>query len=157
MSALRELYQEVILDHGKTPRNFGKPEHVTSESNGHNPLCGDTVTIYLEVKEGIVEDVGFEGRGCAISIASASMMTEVLRGKSVKEIGAMFKRFHHLVTDDDADTEGGFAGGFGGEDFEKLTVLSGVKEFPMRVKCATLAWHTMQSALKGDDQEVSTE
>ncbi|MBT3171867.1 MAG: SUF system NifU family Fe-S cluster assembly protein [Rhodospirillaceae bacterium] len=157
MSALRELYQEVILDHGKTPRNFGKPEHVTSESNGHNPLCGDTVTIYLEVKEGIVEDVGFEGRGCAISIASASMMTEVLRGKSVKEIGAMFKRFHHLVTDDDADTEGGFAGDFGGEDFEKLTVLSGVKEFPMRVKCATLAWHTMQAALKGDDQEVSTE
>ncbi len=153
MSALRELYQEVILDHGKTPRNFGKPEHVTSESNGHNPLCGDTVTIYLEVKEGIVEDVGFEGRGCAISIASASMMTEILRGKSVEEIGAMFERFHHLVTDDD----GGGENGIDGEDFKKLTVLSGVKEFPMRVKCATLAWHTMQAALKGDDQEVSTE
>lgn len=153
MSALRELYQEVILDHGKSPRNFGKPEQVTSESNGHNPLCGDTVTIYLKVKDNIVEDVGFEGRGCAISIASASMMTEILRGKSIAEIGAMFERFHHLVTNDDAGT----GDGIDGEDFEKLTVLSGIKEFPMRVKCATLAWHTMQAALKGDDQEVSTE
>ena len=153
MSALRELYQEVILDHGKSPRNFGKPEQVTSESNGHNPLCGDTVTIYLKVKDNIVEDVGFEGRGCAISIASASMMTEILRGKSIAEIGAMFERFHHLVTNDDAGT----GHGGDGEDFEKLTVLSGIKEFPMRVKCATLAWHTMQAALKGDDQEVSTE
>ena len=153
MSALRELYQEVILDHGKSPRNFGKPEHVTCESNGHNPLCGDTVTIYLQLKGDVVEDVGFEGRGCAISIASASMMTEILRGKSVAEIGAMFERFHHLVTEDEAAANGGSDG----EDFEKLTVLSGVKEFPMRVKCATLAWHTMQAALKGDDQEVSTE
>ncbi len=153
MSALRELYQEVILDHGKSPRNFGKPEHVTCESNGHNPLCGDTVTIYLQLKGDVVEDVGFEGRGCAISIASASMMTEILRGKSVDEIRAMFERFHHLVTDEEESPEDSADS----EDFEKLTVLSGVKEFPMRVKCATLAWHTMQAALKGDDQEVSTE
>jgi len=153
MSALRELYQEVILDHGKAPRNFGKPESATCESNGHNPLCGDTVTIYLTVKDDIVEDVGFEGRGCAISIASASMMTEILRGKSVDEIRGMFERFHHMVTADEAVCDSGFDG----EDFEKLMVLSGVKEFPMRVKCATLAWHTMQAALKGNDQEVTTE
>ncbi|PPR24006.1 MAG: Zinc-dependent sulfurtransferase SufU [Alphaproteobacteria bacterium MarineAlpha10_Bin1] len=153
MSALRELYQEVILDHGKAPRNFGKPESATCESNGHNPLCGDTVTIYLTVKDDIVEDVGFEGRGCAISIASASMMTEILRGKSVDEIRDMFERFHHMVTADEAANDGGYDD----EDFEKLMVLSGVKEFPMRVKCATLAWHTMQAALKGNDQEVTTE
>ena len=153
MSALRELYQEVILDHGKAPRNFGKPESATCESNGHNPLCGDTVTIYLTVKDDIVEDVGFEGRGCAISIASASMMTEILRGKSVDEIRGMFERFHHMVTADEAANDGGYDD----EDFEKLMALSGVKEFPMRVKCATLAWHTMQAALKGNDQEVTTE
>ncbi|MEE8172922.1 MAG: SUF system NifU family Fe-S cluster assembly protein [Alphaproteobacteria bacterium] len=153
MSALRELYQEVILDHGKAPRNFGKPEHVTSESNGHNPLCGDTVTIYLHLKDGIVEEAGFEGRGCAISIASASMMTEILKGKRLDEIRAIFDRFHHLVTEEEAACEGGFAG----EEFEKLMVLSGVREFPMRVKCATLAWHTMKAALQGGGEEVSTE
>ena len=153
MSALRELYQEVILDHGKTPRNFGKPDSATCESNGHNPLCGDTVTVYLKLKDGIVEDVGFEGRGCAISIASASMMTEILRGKGVAEIRAVFERFHDLMTEENAADEDAFDD----EDFEKLTVLSGVREFPMRVKCATLAWHTMQAALKGNDQEVTTE
>ena len=153
MSALRELYQEVILDHGKSPRNFGKPEHVTCESNGHNPLCGDTVTIYLRLNDGIVEEAGFEGRGCAISIASASMMTDILQGKSVDEVRVMFERFHHLVTEDKAASEGSFDD----EEFEKLMVLSGVREFPMRVKCATLAWHTMKSALQGGDEEVSTE
>ena len=153
MSMLRELYQEVILDHGKSPRNFGKPEHVNCESSGHNPLCGDTVTIYLRLNDGIVEEAGFEGRGCAISIASASMMTDILRGKSVDEVRVMFERFHHLVTEDEAACEGGFDG----EEFEKLMVLSGVREFPMRVKCATLAWHTMKSALQGGDEEVSTE
>ena len=153
MSALRELYQEVILDHGKSPRNFGKPEHVNCESSGHNPLCGDTVTIYLRLNDGIVEEAGFEGRGCAISIASASMMTDILQGKSLDEVRVMFERFHHLVTEDEAACEGGFDG----EEFEKLMVLSGVREFPMRVKCATLAWHTMKSALQGGDEEVSTE
>ena len=153
MSALRELYQEVILDHGKSPRNFGKPEHVNCESSGHNPLCGDTVTIYLGLNDGIVEEAGFEGRGCAISIASASMMTDILQGKSLDEVRVMFERFHHLVTEDEAACEGGFDG----EEFEKLMVLSGVREFPMRVKCATLAWHTMNSALQGGGEEVSTE
>ena len=153
MSALRELYQEVILDHGKSPRNFGKPEHVTCESNGHTPLCGDTVTIYLRLNDGTVEEAGFEGRGCAISIASASMMTDILQGKSLDEVRVMFDRFHHLVTEDEAACEGGFDG----EEFEKLMVLSGVREFPMRVKCATLAWHTMKSALQGGGEEVSTE
>ena len=153
MSALRELYQEVILDHGKAPRNFGKPEHVTCESNGHNPLCGDTVTIYLCLNDGIVEEAAFEGRGCAISIASASMMTEILKGKRLDEVGAMFERFHSLVTEDEAACEGGF----NGEEFEKLMVLSGVREFPMRVKCATLAWHTMKAALQGGAEEVTTE
>ena len=153
MSALRELYQEVILDHGKSPRNFGKPEHVNCESSGHNPLCGDTVTIYLRLNDGIVEEAGFEGRGCAISIASASMMTDILQGKSLDEVRVMFESFHHLVTEDEAACEGGFDG----EEFEKLMVLSGVREFPMRVKCATLAWHTMKSALQGGDEEVSTE
>ena len=153
MSALRELYQEVILDHGKSPRNFGKPEHVNSESSGHNPLCGDTVTIYLRLNDGTVEEAGFEGRGCAISIASASMKTDILQGKSVDEVRVMFERFHHLVTEDEAACEGGCDG----EEFEKLMVLSGVREFPMRVKCATLAWHTMKSALQGGGEEVSTE
>jgi len=153
MSALRELYQEVILDHGKEPRNFGKPEQVTSESKGYNPLCGDSVTIYLKINDGMVEDVGFEGRGCAISIASASMMTEILKDKRVDEVRALFERFHHLVTEDEAACEGGFDN----DEFEKLMVLSGVREFPMRVKCATLAWHTMKAALVGSNQEVSTE
>ncbi len=153
MSALRELYQEVILDHGKAPRNFGKPEHVTCESNGHNPLCGDTVTIYLRLNDGIVEEAAFEGRGCAISIASASMMTEILKGKRLGEVSAMFERFHNLVTEDEAACEGSFDS----EEFEKLMVLSGVREFPMRVKCATLAWHTMKAALHGGGEEVTTE
>ena len=157
MSGLRELYQEVILDHGKTPRNFGKLKQTTSESNGHNPLCGDTVTIYLDVKDGVVEDVGFEGRGCAISIASASMMTEILRGKQVAQVGTMFERFHQMVTSEGAETDATGGDNLESDDFEKLTVLSGVREFPMRVKCATLAWHTMQAALKGGDQGVSTE
>ncbi len=153
MSELRELYQEVILDHGKTPRNFGKPEGATCQSNGHNPLCGDTVTVYLRLRDNIVEDVGFEGRGCAISIASASMMTELLKGKRLVEVEAMFERFHHLVTGDAAVGEGEFDD----DDFEKLLVLAGVREFPMRVKCATLAWHTMNAAVQGGGEEVTTE
>jgi nitrogen fixation NifU-like protein len=151
MEALRELYQEVILDHGKTPRNFGKPDGATAESHGHNPLCGDTVTIYLRLAGDTVEDVGFEGRGCAISIASASMMTELLKGKRLAEVRDLFERFHQLVTEDDASLEGD------SEDFEKLMVLAGVREFPMRVKCATLAWHTMNAAIEGGGEEVTTE
>jgi nitrogen fixation NifU-like protein len=153
MSGLRELYQEVILDHGKTPRNFGKLEQVTGCSHGHNPLCGDTVTIYLKIKDGIVEDISFEGRGCAISMASASMMTEILKGKTIAEVQQMFERFHGLVTTGEAACEGGFDIA----DLDKLVVLAGVREFPMRVKCATLAWHTLKAALDRKQEEVSVE
>ena len=154
MSALRELYQEVILDHGKAPRNFGKPESATCESNGHNPLCGDTVTIYLTVKDDIVEDVGFEGRGCAISIASASMMTEILKGKTSEEAKRLFEGFHDLCTKDDFDISA--LSDCDEDAVERLVMLSGVKEFPIRVKCATLAWHTMQAAMNGEEKS-STE
>ena len=153
MSALRELYQEVILDYGKSPRNFGRPPSVTGESHGHNPLCGDTVTIYLAVEDGTVTDVGFEGRGCAISMASASMMTEILCGKSVDEVRAMFASFHALV----ASPDPACAPGFETPEMDKLIVLAGVREFPMRVKCATLPWHTMKAALDGDGEEITTE
>ena len=154
MSELRELYQEVILDHGRSPRNFGKPPTVTGESHGHNPLCGDTLTVYLAVAEGVVTDIGFEGRGCAISMASASMMTEIVRGKSVDAVQAMFEGFHSLV----ASLEPACEPGFETPDLDKLVVLAGVREFPMRVKCATLPWHTMRAALDGEDEEeVTTE
>ena len=153
MSALRELYQEVILDHGKAPRNFGRLADANGESHGHNPLCGDTVKIYLKTKDGIVDDIRFEGRGCAISMASASMMTEILKGKTIAQVHEMFDRFHHLVTLGDAACEGGFETA----ELDKLVVLAGVREFPMRVKCATLAWHTLLAALGGKREEVSTE
>jgi nitrogen fixation NifU-like protein len=153
MSALRELYQEVILDHGKAPRNFGKLDQPTGCSHGHNPLCGDTVAIYLIIRNGVVEDIRFEGRGCAISMASASMMTEILKGKTVAEVKRMFERFHGLVTTGEAACEGGFDIA----ELDKLVVLAGVREFPMRVKCATLPWHTMKAALEGEQEEISTE
>ena len=153
MSELRELYQEVILDHGRTPRNFGKTETITAQSHGHNPLCGDTVVIYLHVRDGVVADIRFEGRGCAISMASASMMTEILKGKTVAEAEKMFDSFHGLVAADEAAC----APGFQAAELDKLIVLAGVREYPMRVKCATLAWHTMKAALVGQSQEVTTE
>lgn len=158
MSDLRELYQEVILDHGKSPRNFGRLAAPTCEAHGNNPLCGDQVTVYLTVADGVVQDAAFEGRGCAISMASTSMMTEILKGKTIAEVETMFRRFHQLVTGEDGDD----AADLDEDSFEKLIVLSGVREFPMRVKCATLAWHTMSAALKngGDGAaagEVTTE
>ena len=154
MSALRELYQEVILDHGKAPRNFGKPDDVTCESNGHNPLCGDTVTIYLRLNDGVVEEAGFEGRGCAISIASASMMTGILRGKTVPEMERLFGAFHHMCTGE-GEADAAAAEEFS-DEMDKLRVLSGVKQFPMRVKCATLAWHTINAAIH-DQHDATTE
>jgi nitrogen fixation NifU-like protein len=153
MTALRELYQEVILDHGKAPRNYGRLEHPTCQSHGHNPLCGDTIALYLTVRDGVVEDIRFEGRGCAISMASASMMTELLKGKTVAEVRRMFERFHGLVT----EGEKACGGGFDLDELDKLVVLAGVREFPMRVKCATLAWHIVKAALDGRPEEVSTE
>jgi nitrogen fixation NifU-like protein len=148
---LRELYQEVILDHGKTPRNFRHPENANREAMGHNPLCGDRLVVYLSVDENdVVQDAAFLGNGCAISVASASMMTEIVQGKTKQQVETLFERFHEMCTSDvDMDATDD-------EDVEKLMVLSGVRQFPVRVKCATLAWHTMEAALKGES-EISTE
>lgn len=146
---MRELYQEMILDHNRNPRNRRAMPDASSHAEGHNPLCGDQVTVFLDVEDGVIRDISFEGQGCAISTASASLMTEALIGKPVAEAEAVFDQFHRMVTEEGADIE--FEG-----DLEKLEVLGGVKEFPMRVKCATLAWHTMHAALAGDE-EVSTE
>lgn len=152
MDDLRDLYQEVILDHGKSPRNFRHPEDCNRMAEGDNPLCGDQLTVYLKMDRcGLVEDVAFEGRGCAISMASASMMTEMVQGRNEADARALFEKFHKLVTGDDADVNGD-----DDEDLDKLIVLSGVREFPMRVKCATLAWHTMTAAMDGEET-VTTE
>ena len=147
---LRELYQELILDHSKRPRNFHGMEQANRKANGHNPLCGDRVTVSLRVEGDVVRDVSFEGSGCSISTASASMMTDALKGKTVAEAKALFESFHDLVTADPskAATASAVLG--------KLAVFAGVHEFPMRVKCASLAWHTMKAALEGGDK-ASTE
>jgi nitrogen fixation NifU-like protein len=150
MSELRDLYQDVILDHSKKPRNFRHPEVVTNEAYGRNPLCGDTLTVFVAVKDGKIEDIAWEGHGCAISTASASMMTESLRGKTLEEGRNLFEWFHRLVT---APPDlGSPAGPLG-----KLAVFSGVREFPVRVKCATLPWHTLKAALERASTNVSTE
>lgn len=152
MDDLRDLYQEVILDHGKNPRNFRHPEDANRKAEGDNPLCGDRLTVYLKLgHNGLVEDAAFEGRGCAISMASASMMTEIVAGKTEAEARDLFRRFHDFVTGKADTAEAG-----DDEDLEKLIVLSGVKQFPMRVKCATLAWHTMTAAMDGENV-VTTE
>jgi nitrogen fixation NifU-like protein len=150
MNELRDLYQEVILDHSKNPRNRRKPRTPGRSADGHNPLCGDRITVYLTVEEGVVRDACFEGSGCAISTASASMMTEAVRGKPVDEVRALFDRFHELLTaapDAEVPEEG----------LGKLAVFSGVREFPVRVKCATLAWHTLNAGLDDESEPVSTE
>jgi nitrogen fixation NifU-like protein len=149
MSDLRDLYQEVILDHSRSPRNFGHHEPSNREAKGNNPLCGDKFTIYALVEDGIVKDVSFEGRGCAISTASASLMTELVKGKTEEEAKAMFECFHQLVTSDKDEPLD--------EALDKLNVLAGVRGYPMRVKCATLAWHTMSAALEETDDTVVTE
>jgi len=151
MSGLNELYQEVILDHYKNPRNYGKLEGANKTAEGYNPLCGDQVTLYVQLKGDVIQDIRFEGSGCAISKACASMMTGALKGKTVAEAEALFKGFHHLVTGKEDDAEGGAAG------LGKLAVFSGVREFPVRVKCATLAWHTLRAALEEKGETISTE
>ncbi|RDI41338.1 Fe-S cluster assembly sulfur transfer protein SufU [Aquicella lusitana] len=145
--SLRELYQEIIVDHGKAPRNFGKLSHASHCKAGHNPLCGDKLTLYLLERDGVVQDICFEGAGCAISVASASLMTECVKGKKRSDVIKLFEQFHDLVT----------AGKTSEEDLGKLAVFSGVAEFPVRVKCATLAWHTLKAALEQDPDPVSTE
>ena len=147
---LRELYQEVSLEHGKNPRNFHASDEATNEARGYNPLCGDQLVIYLKLDgEKRVVDASFLGKGCAICMASASMMTELLKGRSYDEAQSLFEAFHDMCTGEENGHEMP-------EDVEKLQVLSGVREFPTRVKCATLPWHTMVAALQGED-EISTE
>lgn len=155
---LRDLYQEVILDHGKRPRNLRKPDDVTCHADGVNPLCGDQVTVYLKVDDNnIIQDAAFEGRGCAISVASASMLTELLKGRTADEAEVLFEAFHKLCTGE-AEVDTALPPGHDDlrDALDKLAVLSGVRDFPSRVKCATLAWHTMHAALAGEAQ-VSTE
>jgi len=152
MPNLRELYQEVILDHGKKPRNFRKIEDANRHARGHNPLCGDKLSLYAKVEDGIVKDISFLGSGCAISTASASMMTQILKGKTEAEAEALFNRFHHLLTEGEKEGEV-----VEGPELGKLDVFTGVREFPVRVKCATLPWHTMHAALLNEEQPVSTE
>jgi nitrogen fixation NifU-like protein len=152
MSAeLRELYQSVILDHNKHPRNFREPEGTNRSAQGLNPLCGDKVSVYLVVDGERVVDAGFTGAGCAISTASASLMTEVVKGKPIAEIESLFERFHALVTSDPT------APATSGDALGKLAVFGGVREFPMRVKCATLSWHALRQALHEGSAPVSTE
>jgi nitrogen fixation NifU-like protein len=148
-SDLRELYQETILDHYKRPRNFGELPGADRKAEGYNPLCGDRETVYLELEGDVVKDVAFEGAGCAISTASASMMTESVKGKTRAEADALFERFHGLIT--------GAAEAPGSPPLGKLEVFSGVREFPIRVKCATLPWHTFKAALQGGASVISTE
>ena len=151
---LRELYQDIILDHGRHPRNFRPIEHPTHTAQGHNPLCGDRVTVYLRLDGDRVADVSFEGRGCAISTASSSLMTEVLKGKTLAEAQALFAQFHAKVTGGEVHAVPGALE----EDAERLEPLIGVKAYPARVKCATLAWHAFEAAVKGGASEpVKTE
>ena len=149
MTDLRELYQEIILDHYKKPRNFHPMPDATAHADGYNPLCGDKVKVHLKTAGGVITDVAFEGSGCAISTASASIMTDAIKGKPVAEVRRLFDTFHEMLTSPvptvDPDTMG------------KLAVFGGVREFPVRVKCATLAWHTMKAALENSHDPVSTE
>ncbi len=149
--SLRELYQEVILDHSKHPRHFGPLEHATHNGQGHNPLCGDRVTVHLIVDgQNRIADIKFEGKGCAISQASASLMTDMIIGRTVDEAEKLMGGFLHLVKGEEVTD-------LSGDDLETLAVMAGVSAFPMRVKCATLAWHTMKSALEAGHNSAKTE
>ncbi|HML16127.1 MAG TPA: SUF system NifU family Fe-S cluster assembly protein [Bryobacteraceae bacterium] len=146
-SDLGDLYQDVILDHGRKPRNFGRVENPSATAEGFNPLCGDRLTVQVTFDHDRVTDVHFLGAGCAISIASASLMTEVLRGKTKQEAEQIFQSFHDLLTTDKPESAA----------LGKLAVFSGVREYPMRVKCATLAWHAVRAALRNSGEQVTTE
>lgn len=146
MSELNSLYHELIIDHGRAPRNFGElpdAEHL----EGFNPLCGDRITLYLKTQDGIITEIKFKGQGCAISTASASMMTQALKGKAIQEAEALFHEFHQMLTQKDFDAT----------KLAKLAVLSGVAEFPSRIKCAVLPWHTLNALLHGEHHTVTTE
>lgn len=145
---LRELYQEIIIDHNRNPRNHHTMDDATTQANGFNPLCGDKLTVYAKLEAGFISDLSFVGCGCAISQASASLMTDALKGKTIEEAHDLFHRFHHMLTVDDYHQQ---------VSMDKLTVLAGVKAFPARVKCATLPWHTLEAALNKDSAVVKTE
>ena len=145
---LKDLYRDVILDHNKAPRNFGQLQPPAQAARGHNPLCGDQLTVYATVSDGVLQDVKFEGAGCAISIASASLMTEAIKGKTTADAERLFDRVHDLLTRGDAGAT---------SELGKLAALSGVREFPARVKCASLCWHTLRAALVAAPAPVSTE
>ncbi|MGR9115958.1 MAG: Fe-S cluster assembly sulfur transfer protein SufU [Gammaproteobacteria bacterium] len=146
---LRDLYQEVIFDHNRNPRNFRVMEDADRQVEGFNPLCGDRLTLYLKMNGDVIEDASFQGSGCAISTASVSLMTEIVKGKTEAEAEALFKTFHKMTTGKDEQVNLEAVG--------KLAVLAGVREYPARVKCATLAWHTLDAALKNEAESVSTE
>jgi nitrogen fixation protein NifU and related proteins len=149
MADLRDIYQEVILEHAKSPRNYRALASPTCKAEGFNPLCGDRCTIYLALQGDVIEDIAFQGNGCAISRASASMLTQTLKGKTIAEAETIFHGFHRMVT--------GQSSNGARADLGKLEVFAGVSEFPTRVKCATLAWHTLEAALHGDREPVTTE
>ncbi|MCH8184996.1 MAG: SUF system NifU family Fe-S cluster assembly protein [Chloroflexi bacterium] len=150
MYDLRDLYQEIVVDHSRRPRNFGELEEANRTAEGFNPLCGDQLTIYLKVSDRVVTDVKFVGTGCAISKASASMMTEEIKGKTVEDIESIFESFRRMVTRKHGED-------FDSSDLGDLEILSGVSEYPARIKCATLSWHAMQAALSDKREAVSTE
>jgi nitrogen fixation NifU-like protein len=145
---LKDLYRDVILDHNKRPRNFGSLAPPAHPARGHNPLCGDQLTVYAELDGDVIRDVRFEGKGCAISVASASLMTEAVKGRTRAEAATLFEHVHDLLTREDAPVS---------DDLGKLAALQGVREFPARVKCASLCWHTLNAALEGAAAPVSTE
>ena len=146
---LRDLYQEVIFDHNRSPRNFRVMEDANRKVEGFNPLCGDRLTLFLKIKDGIIQDASFQGSGCAISTASVSLMTEIVKGKTEQEAMDLFEKFHKMTTGKDEDVSMEAVG--------KLAVLAGVREYPARVKCATLAWHTLDAAIKNQEESISTE
>ena len=148
MFDIKDLYQEIIVDHNRSPRNFGVITGANKTAEGFNPLCGDKLKLYIKMDGQNINDIAFDGTGCAISVASASLMTDAMKGKSIDEAETLFNDFHALITTENK---------FDSEHLGKLTVLAGVKDFPGRVKCASLCWHTLHSAIKDDDKPVSTE
>ncbi len=150
MNDLQDLYQDIIMDHNRRPRNFGPVDQPTHKKEGYNPLCGDQIEIELKILDGIVVDVGFTGVGCAISKSSASMMTEEIKGKELEVVESMFEQFRRMITvNDQMDLDADLLG--------DLEILQGVSRYPARIKCATLAWHTLHSAIEGDENTVTTE
>ena len=149
MSYLSELYQEILLEHNSKPRNYRRVEEANRSADGYNPLCGDQISLFLKVEDGVITDVGFQGTGCAISRASASMMTQSIKGQRLEKAEKLFDQFHKMLTDPDADLDY--------DELGDLETLSGVAEYPTRIKCAILAWHTLRAAMEGTEGNVSTE